>query len=96
MAAPIKFRGRDVVINVVTFGDLMDGNARQEETGKTQDALWFVVHKAATYVDDGSLVFATPEDIRKTPATEAGAVMKMMAEAARLNMPDVAVTTNPI
>lgn len=96
MAAPtFKFRDRDVRIDVVTFGDIMDANRRQEETGNQQDALWYVTHRAAKYADDNSLVFATPDDIRNASAKEAGSIMRMSSEAARLNMPNVEELKDP-
>jgi hypothetical protein len=83
---PHLYKGRAVAIGVVQFGDLIAAQEAATASGKSTDAMWRMLIKAATYVDDGSLVFATVDDILKAPATEAGAIMEMSAEVSRVNL----------
>jgi hypothetical protein len=94
--AAFTFKGRPVTVGVITFGEMMDANTMQEKTGRQQDALWYVTHCAARYADgDCEKVFPTFDDVRAMPATEAGNIMRISSEAARLNMPNVEELKNP-
>ena len=81
------YKGRDVAINVVSFGDLVAAQEAADASGKSTSAMWVVLVAAATYADDNTPVFASAADLLAAPATEAVAIMAMSAEASRLNLP---------
>jgi len=81
------YNGRDVILNVVTFGDLVESQEAAERTGKSVSAMWLLLTRSATYADDGTQVFASVDDIMKAPAPEANNIMEMSAEVSRKNLP---------